>query len=224
MNVPIGGDTPTSDDVGDVVAGWRRAEERLYPIVMVDPDRYRRLLSVIRATADRLATHASTPDLVAARAQGGEVVAEVAESVGVPATELGDVELTADAAFSLRHREIIGEDNRRAVRERIAAARARGDAWAVIREYGRQDQPGVQPYERIEMRMADARGLRAAADVDADSYRPLYTLDELILDPTTGQVLDAATSIPTRTFTDRGEWEAAGAEWRAASGSIDGGA
>ena len=199
----------TGGRTAGLVAHWRQADERLYAIVLVDPERFTQVVSVVRAACDRLARQASVDELVATRHLGRTVVAEAAETVGIHLDRLGDVELVADAAFHLRHRELIAHERRRQVAGAIAAGRARGDTWVVVSESGLQHQPAVQPYERIEMRVDDGRAVRGSVDVDADSFASVYTLERLRLDPQTAAVIERADRTTARTYTDCHQWEAA---------------
>ena len=205
---------PVGDQAAELVARWRQADERLYPMVMVDPERFTQIVSVVRAAADQLASETRVDDLVAARRQGRAVVSRAAETVGIPPTQVGDVELVADAAFHLRYRELTAQMRRREVIDAIAAARARGATWVMVRESGSHLQPAVQPYEGIEMRLADGHAMRAWVDVDPDSFAPVYGSESLRLDRDTGAVVDAADPASTRTYATREQWEAARLEWR----------
>jgi hypothetical protein len=181
---------------------------------MVDPERFTQIVSVVRAAADCLASHTSLDDLVEARRHGRNVVSHAAEAAGVPLMRLGDVELVADAAFHLRHRELTAQLHRQEVAQTIAAARARGDAWVVVRESGGDRRAGAQPYERIEMRLADGRAVRAWTDVDPDSFALAYGLEVLQLDRDTGAAVDGSRSVSAGTYPTRAQWEAARQEWR----------
>lgn len=203
--------------MADVVAGWRRADERLYPVVMVDPERYARIVSVIRATADRLDGHATTDALVRARTRGRELVAASCVAVSVPVEQLPDLEVVADAAFGLRHREVLAAQRRLRKATRIATARARGDTWVTLDESGQADQPGAAPYQRIDMRLDDGSGIRVSVDLDPDSYRPVYALERLRLDPVSGALVGSADTADTATFTDPAVWWAAFQRWRSGS-------
>jgi hypothetical protein len=208
---------PVDDQAADLVARWRQADERLYPMVMVDPERFTQVVSVVRAAADQLASETRVDDLVAARRRGRAVVSQAAEAVGIPLQRLSDVELVADAAFHLRYRELTTQLRRRAAADTIAAARARGDTWVVVRESGSHQQPAVQPYEGIEMRVADGHAVRAWVDVDPNSFAPVYGLEPLRLDRDTGVVVDTGDPAPTRTYATREQWKAARLEWRDAT-------
>lgn len=214
---PAGGD----QQIAEVVAGWRRADERLYPVVMVDPERYTRIVSVLRATADRLGAHGTPDELVHARARGSELVAAACAAVGVPVEHLPDLEVVADAAFALRHREVEAELRRQRTAARIAAARARGDTWVTLDESGQPDLPGAAPYQRIDMRLDDGSGIRMSVDVDPDSYRPVYTLERLRLDAASGAVTGSA-DIEGATFADPAAWRVTFERWRDADGKQPG--
>ncbi|CAN5877066.1 hypothetical protein BH23ACT10_BH23ACT10_19170 [soil metagenome] len=201
--------------VAAAVAAWRRADERLYPVVMVDPQRYTRIVSVVRAVADRLADHETVEDLVAARPDGHDVVVSACETSGVPVEHLGNVDAVADAAFGLRHREIEVTRRRQHTTARVVAARANGDPWVTIVESGRADHPGVAPFQRIDMCLADGSAIRAAVDVDPDSYNAVYSIELLRLDPATGGLTDVPAGRDSETFTDPEPWQAAVARWRA---------
>lgn len=198
----------------EVAATWRRADERLYPMVMVDPERYTRVVAVIRDTADRLRGHQTVEDLVRTRQRGRELVASSCSAVGVPLEHLGDVDAVADAAFALRHREVDAAQRRQRITARITRAHERGDAWVTIDESGHLDQPGVAPYERIDMRLDDGSGLRMSVDVDPDSYQPIYAIDRLQLDPVSGTLTERVDATGSATFRDRAQWSAAFERWR----------
>lgn len=200
--------------IAAAVAAWRRADERLYPLVMVDPQRYTRVVSVIRHAADQLGVHTSVEDLVAARRDGRDVVMAACEATGIPLEYMGDIGAVADAAFGLRHREV--EATRRSQRAAalVAAARANGDPWVTVVESGRLDHPGITPFQRIDMCLADGAAIRAAVDVDPDSYNAVYSIEQLQLDPDTGALADGSARRDVETFSDPEPWQAAVARWR----------
>jgi hypothetical protein len=197
------------DQATDLVARWRQADERLYPIVMIDPERFRQIVSVVRAASDQLASETCLDDLVEARRRGQAVVSQAAEAVGIPLAQVGDIELVADAAFHLRYRELTAQRHRREVTDTIATARAQGDRWVVVAESGRLDQLAVQPYQRIEMRLDDGLALRGWIDIDPHTFAPVHGLEELRLDRNTGAMIEAGEPAATRTYATREQWEAA---------------
>ncbi|WP_113704083.1 hypothetical protein [Nonomuraea lactucae] len=103
----------------------RAAEDRLYPLAMVDAERYQRALQLVGALARRLAGAGDYADLAAAeREMRGWL-----DEVGVPLHGL-DVQLVIEAAMSQRFRELLTSSREQAVEH----ARAAGLEWAVIEE------------------------------------------------------------------------------------------
>ncbi|WP_157978263.1 hypothetical protein [Nocardia aurea] len=103
----------------------RAAEDRLYPLAMVDAERYQRALQLVGALARRLAGARDYADLAAAeREMRGWL-----DEVGVPLHGLDD-QLVIEAAMSQRFRELLTSSREQAVER----ARAAGLEWAVIEE------------------------------------------------------------------------------------------
>ena len=106
--VPGGIPGPFSDPVvpGDMLFRWFQAEERLYPVAMVMPERYEIVVRLVGRVAEQL--RASCPDLPSLVATDGEAV-EIAKRLASfdPATaaEL-DMAMIAGAACSIRYREL----------------------------------------------------------------------------------------------------------------------
>lgn len=188
------------------LARWARSEERVYAIAMADPQHFERLVAVVGATASCLSSLSTLEDLAEARASGAQLARDAAESLGVPPAVVGDHDLIADAAFELRRRQVVGSQSRRRAVELIAAARARGEEWVVLGQTGQVEHPGLHPYARLEMRLADGHGLLATVDVDPDTYRPVYGVQEVLLEADTG--LPVREPAVATTFRDRGAWEA----------------
>ena len=96
------------DVPGDVLMRWFQAEERLYPVAMVMPERYESAVRLVGRLAEQL--RASSPDLAALvqADKDKEVVAmakRVVEYDPQMATDL-DLSLVAEAACSIRYREL----------------------------------------------------------------------------------------------------------------------
>ena len=96
-----------STDIASLVAGWRDAERRLYPLVLSDPGLYERCLLLIRAVADEL-HDATTVDELAQRFEGAgsDLAIAVARRHGISTEDL-DTATLALAGFSIRHAEIL---------------------------------------------------------------------------------------------------------------------
>lgn len=210
-----------------LVRRWTEAEARLYPVVLVRPELYERYVRLVRAVADELAaTDPSGPagpsgaggsvDALAARFEGaGDLVRETAGRLGLPVQDM-DIDLVAGAAFAHRWREALQEQHRGEALERIAEARRRGDAWAVVYETGRPEAP---PYRRLEMRLSDGCGVHAFVELDPDTAGPLWGMESVQLDSRTGDwVPEAGHLVARRTFPDAASWTQAVRQARNAGG------
>jgi hypothetical protein len=195
-----------SSSLDESISHWRSAENRLYPVVMTRPDLYELCVRLVRAVADDLGSARSPEQLLEAYGRAGEVAAEAVRRTNL-STEGIDLGLVAGAAFSLRYRELLEEMNREEAMRRIREGRERGAEWVPVYETG----PGLlSPYRRLEMRLADGRGLHIFVEPDPATGGPLYGVEAIQLDPRTGDWLpDAAPLSPRQTFTDPDEWEAA---------------
>src|ERR1700737_1165752 len=79
----------------ELLAAWRTAEERLYPVVMVRPDLYQQVVGLVGHAADEL--RRSCPDvgsLVEAAPNLVDMIQRMASDDGQPLAEL-DVPLVA---------------------------------------------------------------------------------------------------------------------------------
>ena len=90
----------------DMLYRWFQAEERLYPVAMVMPERYKAAVRLVgRLTEQLRASCLDLPSLVAADAEVREM-AERLISYDPLAAENLDLSLVAGAACSIRYREL----------------------------------------------------------------------------------------------------------------------
>ena len=85
---------------------WFHAEERLYPVAMVLPERYETVVRLVGRIAEQL--RASCPDLaslVSADAEGRDMAERVASFDPATSDDI-DLDMIAGAAFSIRYREL----------------------------------------------------------------------------------------------------------------------
>lgn len=197
----------------ELIAGWRAAEARLYPLVMVQPELFERYLAVVRAVADDLRSARTPQQLAAAFGSRAAILDAVVASRGF-ATDGLDLELVAQAAFGLRYREVVAEVQREDAVRRVREARRAGLPWVVLRETAGTD-PFVAPYDRLEMHVPSGTGLHAFVELGPEMDRPRFGVEVLQLDPRTGDpVSDAAPPAELRTYGDRYRWEGAIEELR----------
>lgn len=198
--------------VDPVLAAWEAAEARLYPVAMTRPEVYARSLDLVRAIVAELADVATVEDLVAAFADAAAVAARALDRDGADAAGI-DLGLATAAAFALRYRVLVAEATAARATRAIEEARRDGRAWATVSESG---DPAAGPYARVEIHVADARGILASVELDADSGRPRYSAETVRLDPATGAVVGAGEPDVVRTAADAAAWAAAVEELRRA--------
>lgn len=183
---------------------WRAAQERLYPVVVHRPEAYERYVRAVRLVADGLRGVRTSEELAEAWDRREEIVAEALSGAGVG--EL-DPDLVAGCAFGLRDQEIRAREAREAAERRIRLARERGEAWVTLEESGVPGDPPVpfpEPYRRTEMHLPDGRGLHLSVEEDPGTGRPVYGLQVVRLDPSTGAWLGDEGD--RRTFPDATAW------------------
>ena len=90
----------------EVLWRWFQAEERLYPVVMVMPERYETVVSLVGRVAEQL--RATCPDLPALAAADGEArhLAQRLASFDPETASVIDLSLVAGAACSIVYREL----------------------------------------------------------------------------------------------------------------------
>jgi hypothetical protein len=105
---PSGVPSPFSDPEvpGDMLYRWFQAEERLYPVAMVMPERYEAVVRLVgRVTEQLRASCPDLPSLVAADGEAVEIATRLASFDPATAADL-DMQLIAGAACSIRYREL----------------------------------------------------------------------------------------------------------------------
>lgn len=193
-----------------LVRRWRTAEQRLYPLVLVDAVGYERAVRAVRAVADELARCTTAEDLAAAYRTRLAWLERTVRPVGLG----GDptmLELVAEAGFSLRYDALTGEVRAEAVRRRIEEAAGR-PGWIVLLEDGELRPAGPSTWRRVDVNLPDGVGLALSVGVDQETGSTAYAVEVLRLDRRTGDVVGAAE--PARRFADRATWEAAVAALR----------
>ena len=201
----------TDIDVADAatLARFTAAENRLYPLAMVDSDMYQRATGLVGLTVAVL--RQTCPDLrsVLARREalidGLPAMATTAGSslAGLPA------ETVVDCASALRYREIIAEGAERATRERVAAAQAAGQDWLVDEPSVAEAMAGI--IRTIETHLPSGTVLFTNVEADTGGAPSAYTLQVLAGSADSGTGVDG----DILTFQDRASWLAAAEVLRA---------
>lgn len=182
---------------------WRAAEDRLFPIVLVDPDGYRRVLSVVAGLLQELRVSTTSFDqLLALDVDPGPLLRAARAD--------GDADrLAVDASFAVRDRELVAAIERDRRASAVAAARSAGATWVDLEgSWPAVCDTGIR---HTEMHLATGRALVAA--VDPYSGDGAYRLEVVVLDVDTGAAVD--TTDQDQQFTDRAMWLAHRERWRA---------
>lgn len=128
----LGGGIPAEH--ANLARRLRAAEDRLFPLAMIDADRYQRAVRLVGALHRRLTqTCATIEELAAATDQTRFWLGIVATDEGISLDGL-DPDLVADAAMSQRFRALLTEQAAELRERRIARARESGQAWSVLEE------------------------------------------------------------------------------------------
>ncbi|HVW32245.1 MAG TPA: hypothetical protein VHL53_06885 [Acidimicrobiia bacterium] len=199
-----------------LLSDWKAAEERLYPVVMVRPDLYERAVRMVRLVADELAGIGALAELAEAWTGAAEIVHRAAADAGFDLEGL-DAGLVAGAGFSMRYRELAGAAVRNERLGRIRAAAEAGESWVQVEELGSRETAGMMPWTWTEMHVPSGAGLRQTVEADQTTGAPLYRLEVVPLDPSTGDRLPTPPDVVAveETFSDPAEWKAAVAARRA---------
>jgi hypothetical protein len=171
-------------DRDDVLLAWRRGEERLYPVLMVRPELYERYVRLVRSIADDLGSVSSEEGLLHAYATGEGSAEEAALRIGLAPYAGLDLALARDAAFCLRHRELLGQLQRVEAHRRVERARAAGAEWVTVSEESSPSLPS--PQRTVEMHVASGRAIHSFVELSPDTGRPTFGLELIRLDPMTG--------------------------------------
>jgi hypothetical protein len=131
---PEPGSPRIPDDYADLARRLRTAEDRLYPIAMVDTDRYQRAVRLVGLLAQEFAEIYATLDELALALPGGrERLVVLARAAGIALDGL-DRDLVIEAAMSQRFRALLSDRSTELRQRLVAQARAAGLRWAILEE------------------------------------------------------------------------------------------
>ena len=138
-------------------------------------------MKLVRAVADALVDVADLEEL-AQRWEHRSAVLDAAVSAAGETVAYGLAEATAGCGFAIRRRELLNERAERERRERIAAARDAGDAWAVIHEQGDLASGLADPYQCMEMHLATGLTVVSMVEPDPSTMTPVYVVTVTAMD------------------------------------------
>lgn len=188
-------------------AAWRTAEERLYPVVMVRPDLYQRVVGMVGKVADELRRSClDVASLVEAAPHVVDMIRRMASDDGQSLAEL-DVGMVAAAACCFRYREMAAEAARDQRVADIAAAVARGEVWVLVEQTGEPQTFSVIPFTKVEMHVPSGRALKHSVERDERTGGARFRLEEVAVDRETGQRIHAeAVQSGIQEFDDVDPW------------------
>jgi len=189
----------------DAAAQMRTAEDRLYPLAMVDVERYQRGTTLCGILLEDLRAH--SPDLTALlgrRAPLLDRLPRLADQAGLSLLGL-EPETLVDAAMALRCRELDAERAHAHQQERLAGARDNGQEWLVNEPSPVAVMAGI--YRREELHLPTGWRLVSSVEAGATGRPTVFVLEVVAPDDVEGP----ARSV---TFDDEDAWLRAAAEFR----------
>lgn len=189
----------------DVAARMRAAEDRLYPLAMVDVGLYQRGTTLCGLLLEDLRGH--SPDLIALlgrRAPLLDRLPGLADEAGLSLLGL-EPETLVDAAMALRCRELELERAPAQQQQRLASARDNGQEWLVAEPSPAAVMAGF--YRREELHVPTGVRLVSSVEAGATGRPTAFVLEVIPPDVDQGP----ARSV---TFDDEDAWLRAAAEYR----------
>ena len=187
-------------------ARLRTAEDRLYPLAMVDVERYQRGTTLCGLLLDDLrATCPDIPSVLDRRTALLHRLPSLASESGVGLDGL-QPDILVDAAAALRCRELQALHLHTDREERIAAARARGEEWLVEEPPPAEVMAGR--WRRVELHLATGTELISTVEAGAGDLPATYSLE---VAPQAGSDPDARPEV----FENEDAWTRAAAAHRA---------
>jgi len=186
-------------------ARMRAAEDRLYPLAMVDVERYQRGTTLCGILLEDLRAH--SPDLTALlgrRVPLLDRLPRLADQAGLSLLGL-DPETLVDAAMALRCRELEAERANARHQERLAVARDNEQEWLVNEPSPVAVMAGF--YRREELHLPTGWRLVSSVEAGATGWPTAFVLEVVPPDDDEGP----ARSV---TFVDEDAWLRAAAEFR----------
>jgi hypothetical protein len=196
--VPGGGPGPVPAEHAALARRLRAAEDRLYPLAMVDADRYQRAVQLVGRLSRRLAeTCASLDELAAAEPDVRGWLTDPEVTGGVPVGGL-DPDLVVEAALAQRFRTLLSEQAAALRNRALERARAAGQAWAVLEEPDPAAWSGGSA-RWLEAHVATGTVLVRSVAADPATGAPVFRIE----------VTSPARGIHVEEFHERDAWESA---------------
>ena len=172
------------------------AEGQIFPLVMVDPERYQRAVTLIGLLSEYFTERAaSLAELAGARADAVAMARDLASRQALVTSDL-DLDVVADAAMSQRFRSLLVLEVREQADARLEDARRAGLAWVVMSEPDAASLGMAPQHEWVDVHIATRTELVRTITMDLDTGSASFSIT--VSGPHGAQ--------PTVTFSDRQEW------------------
>ena len=168
---------------------WAQAENQMYPLAAVSPEKYEQLIRLAREAANDLAAAVTPVQLAQRWAEGAAIVEAASTRAQLP---LGDLPVgeVAGVAFALRDAELRAIETQRKLEHAIAEAQTAGNDWVVIHEKGNLERGLLDAYQAIEMHLPTGAAIVASVEPNPGDGRANHVLTVIRLDPSTGATVD----------------------------------
>jgi hypothetical protein len=190
----------------------RTAEDRLYPLAMVDADRYQRAVLLVGRLAARLAETCASLDELAAAEQQARIWLDDAEVTGGVSRAGLDPDLVVEAALAQRFRTLLGDQAATLRNRALERAREAGLAWAVL------EQPDPASWAAGSARWVEAHVVTGAVLVRSVAADPATGVPIYRIEVFAGEG-GGEQGLRVEQFADRDAWESAIADARRAAES-----
>jgi hypothetical protein len=152
---------------------------------MVDAGLYQRALVLVAAIRDVLRSSVSSAEeLIERHGDAAQLVAVAAERTSTSSVGLSSDDLFG-AAAAARDRELAAHQARHARLEATGSARQAGHEWAEMFAVGL----GARVPE-LRIHVASGRAIQTALSMDSDTGAPVFQVMQVVVDPTTGELLN----------------------------------
>lgn len=206
-----------SDQLTQLAARWRTAEQQLYPSLFADERLYERVLNVVGQLADELSDCTSEEALLSAYEQRQPLLERATRQLAGEAGAV-DPEMVVASAFRLRHDTLRKEARWREAGEKVATARESRNGhgqWVTLFTRGTGGSPPVPPSEWLDAYLPGdgpwsvVPALHTWVGLDPDSDGPRYGVAVLSVDVTTEMPRPLAEPLEgPQEFTSEEEWQA----------------
>jgi hypothetical protein len=182
----------------------RAAEDQVFPLVMVDADRYQRAVTLIGLLTGYLTETAATlADLEDGHAAAVANAREIASRQALPVGDL-DLDLVVDAAMSQRFRTLLALTAQDRTSARVEEARAAGLDWVTVSEPDAATLGMSPSQEWVEVHLASGAELIRSISMRPDTGEPVFHVT----------FVDHAKGRETVECADRTAWLATADQWR----------